>query len=151
MYAAPLMIPFAIMLAVMIAARGVGALGVELLDSWHAATRVGLAIMFVVTAAAHFGRMRADLIRMVPPQLPNPGGLVTLTGVAELLGAFGLLVPTTARLAAAGLAALLVALFPANVYAARTGATLGGRPATPLRWRLPLQLVWIALLLWVAI
>jgi uncharacterized membrane protein len=50
-----------------------------------------------------------------------------------------------------GLAVLLVALFPANIYAARSGATLAGRPATPLRWRLPLQILWIALLLWVAI
>ena len=144
------MIPFAIMLVVMLMSRGVGALGFEPLDSWHAATRVGLAVMFTVTAAAHFGRMRQDLIRMVPPQLPNPGGLVTLTGAAELLGAVGLLVPVTARPAAAGLAMLLVALFPANVYAARAGVMLGGRPATPLRWRLPLQLLWIALLLWVA-
>lgn len=52
---------------------------------------------------------------------------------------------------AMALAILLVAMFPANVHAARTGATLGGRPATPLALRLPLQLLWIGLLLWIAL
>ena len=49
--------------------------------------------MFVVTARAHFGRQRADLVRMVPPGLPHPRGLVTATGALELLGALGLAVP----------------------------------------------------------
>jgi uncharacterized membrane protein len=145
------MVPLVVMLVAIVLSRAAGAIGLASLDSWHAATRVGLAAMFLLTGVAHFNRLRADLIRMVPRQLPNPGALVTATGVAELLGAVGLLVPMTARLAAVGLAVLLVALFPANIYAARSGATLAGRPATPLRWRLPLQILWIALLLWVAI
>jgi uncharacterized membrane protein len=144
------MVPFVVMLVAILLARAAGAIGFAPLDSWHAATRVGMAIMFVLTGMAHFNRMRADLIRMVPPQLPNPAVLVTVSGVAELLGAVGLLIPATSRAAALALVALLVVLFPANVYAARTGLTLGGRPATPLGWRLPLQLLWIALLLWVA-
>jgi uncharacterized membrane protein len=95
-------------------------------------------------------RMRPDLIRMVPPWLPNPEALVTFTGIAELVGAVGLLVPIVSRWAAVGLALLLVALFPANVHAARAGLILKGRPATPLVIRLPLQLIWIGLLLWLA-
>lgn len=145
------MVPFFIMLVAILVARAAGALGVEYIDSWQMATRVGLAIMFVFTAAAHFNRMRADLIRMVPPQLPSPAALVTLTGIAELAGALGLLLAPLAPWAAIGLALLLLALFPANVYAARAGTTLGGRPATPLALRLPLQLIWIALLCWVAL
>ena len=144
------MIPFFVMLGAVLAARGMGAAGVEFLGSWKAATRAGLAVMFVFTAAAHFNRMRLDLIRMVPPRFPNPGALVTLTGIAELAGAAGLLAPSVSRWAAAGLALLLVALFPANVHAARAGVSLGGRPATPLALRLPLQLLWIGLLGWVA-
>jgi uncharacterized membrane protein len=143
-------IPFFIMLGVILAARGAGALGMESMDSWLASTRAGLAVMFAFTGAAHFNRMRGDLIRMVPPRLPQPAALVTLTGALELGGAIGLFVPAVSRWAAIGLALLLVAMFPANIHAARSGVPLGGRRATPLVIRLPLQLVWIGLLSWVA-
>jgi hypothetical protein len=42
-----------------------------------------------------------------------------------------------------------IAIFPANVHAARSGASLGGRPATPLALRLPMQLLFIGLAWWV--
>jgi len=142
------MIPLFVMLTVILVARGAGAMGWQPLDDWRVATRVGLAVMFMFTAAAHFNRMRKDLIRMVPPQLPNPAALVTLTGIAELAGAVGLLMPGVARWAAYGLIALLIALFPANIHAARTAVTIGGRPATPPVARLPLQLFWMGLLWW---
>lgn len=145
------MIPLVVMLAAILAARGVGALGVDSLASWQAATRAGLAVMFVFTAVAHFNRMRPDLIRMVPPRLPKPATLVTITGIAELVGAIGLLVPPVSRWAATGLALLLVALFPANIHAARAGVTIGGRQATPNIFRGALQLVWIGLLCWVSV
>ena len=119
--------------------------------SWIQALRFALAAMFTFTAISHFHpRTRPDLIRMVPPNLPSPAFLVTATGVLELAGAIGLVVPQTAAAAAYALAALLVALFPANVRAARAGLTIAGKRATPLIWRLPLQLFWIAALLWVA-
>ena len=115
------------------------------------ALRYSFAAMFLFTGATHFApRTRRDLVRMVPPSLPGPGYLVTLTGLLEIAGAIGLLVPAIARAAAAALAALLVAMFPANIYADRAGLEVAGRRATPLRFRLPLQLVWIALLLWIA-
>ena len=110
----------------------------------------GLALMFVFTGIAHFTRTRADLVRMVPPSLPNPELLVTLTGIAELAGAIGLLIPSLARFSAWALAALLVAMFPANVYASRTQHTIGGRPHTPMIIRAPMQVLWIALLMWSA-
>jgi uncharacterized membrane protein len=126
-------------------ARLAGLLGLDALDAWAAALRAGLALMFVLTGLAHFwlGR-RADLIAMVPPRLPRPDLLVTLTGVLELAGAVGLLVPATARLAAACLALLMVLMFPANVSAARRRVQLGGRPATPLYARTPMQLIFVA-------
>lgn len=145
------MIPFFVMVVGILAARAAGALGVAALEGWQAATGAGLAVMFAFTAVAHFNRMRPDLVRMVPPRLPHPGLLVTLTGIAEAAGAVGLLVPAVSRWAAICLALLLVALFPANVHAARSGATMGGRPVTPLALRLPLQLLWIGLLCWVAV
>jgi uncharacterized membrane protein len=63
--------------------------------------------------------MRRDLIAIVPPRLPAPGLLVTVTGVLELLGAAGLLLPVTRVAAAVCLLALMLAMFPANVYASR--------------------------------
>lgn len=145
------MIPFAVMAGAILLARAAGGLGLDALGLWEAATRVGLSVMFLFTGLAHFNRMRQDLIRMVPPALSNPGLLVTLTGIAELVGAVWLLVPLASAWAAIGLALLLVALFPANVHAARAGVTLGGRPATRLALRLPLQVLWIGLLSWVAL
>ncbi|MEU4772228.1 DoxX family membrane protein [Micromonospora sp. NPDC023644] len=126
-------------------ARLAGLVGVAALDGWHPALRVGLALMFVVTGVAHFApAYRADMIAMVPPNLPRPDLLVTLTGVLELVGAAGLLVPATARWAAAGLALLMLAMFPANVSAARRGLTLAGRPATPLGPRTVEQVSFVA-------
>ena len=142
------MIVFYVMLVAILIARAAGLVGVEVLDNWHAATRAGLAVMFVFTGIAHFTKTRADLVRMVPPQFPAPELLVTLTGMAEILGAIGLLIPGLARLAAWSLAALLVAMFPANIYAARSEHTIGGRPHTPLILRLPMQVIWIGLLIW---
>ncbi|WP_406077395.1 DoxX family membrane protein [Micromonospora sp. NBC_00858] len=126
-------------------ARLAGLAGITALEGWHPALRVGLALMFVLTGVAHFvGQRRAGLIAMVPPALPRPALLVTLTGVLELVGAVGLLVPATARLAAAGLGLLMLAMFPANVSAARRGLTLGGKPVTPLGPRTALQIVFVA-------
>jgi uncharacterized membrane protein len=125
-------------------ARVAGLLGIDALDSNTAALRVGLAVMFVLTGLAHFGRSRRDdLIAMVPPGLPRPDLLVTGTGVLELVGAIGLLIPATARWAAAGLALLMIAMFPANVSATRRGLKLGGRPVTPLVPRTILQVVFV--------
>jgi len=142
------MVPFFIMLAGIAIARGIGALAWPALDSWTVAVRVGLAVMFIFTGVAHFGRAREDLVQMVPPGLPSPATLVTLTGIAELVGAIGLLIPVTARWSAFALIVLLAALFPANIHAARIDHTIGGRPHTPMIVRAPLQVLWIVLLWW---
>ncbi len=103
-----------------ILARTVGWLGVDYVNSWAAAIAVGLAAMFVLTGVAHFAPpMRADLVAIVPPRLPAPGLLVTVTGLLELLGAAGLLLPPTRVAAAVCLLALMLAMFPANLYASR--------------------------------
>jgi uncharacterized membrane protein len=100
--------------------RLVGWLGVDYVDSWPNALAVGLAAMFVMTGIAHFvNPLRRDMIAIVPPRLPAPGLLVTVTGVLELLGAVGLLYPPTRVAAGACLFVLMVVMFPANVYASR--------------------------------
>ena len=82
--------------------------------------------------------------------LPNPGALVAISGVAEVLGGVGLLVPRLRRPAMWGLLALLLAVFPANVNMALNREELA--PSVP-EWtlwaRLPLQAV-LAWLVWTA-
>jgi uncharacterized membrane protein len=103
-----------------LAARVVGWLGVDYVDNWPAAIAVGLAVMFVMTGVAHFRPgMRRDMIAIVPPRLPKPALLVTITGVLELLGAAGLLHPPTRMAAVICLFVLMLVMFPANVYASR--------------------------------
>ena len=110
---------------------------------WWTALRIGLAAMFLLTASAHWGRRRADLIRMVPAVFPRPDLLVTLTGICEILGTIGLLIPRVAPVAAIGLALLLGAVFPANVRAARQAIAIAGRPATPLLLRATIQMIFL--------
>jgi uncharacterized membrane protein len=118
-----------------IAARLIGWLGVEYVDSWPHAVAVGLAVMFVMTGAAHFvPAMRRDMVAIVPPRLPAAGLLVTITGAHELLGAAGLLYPPTRVGAAVCLFALMLVMFPANVYAARMP-----NPPKSMNSRLPVR------------
>ena len=145
------MAPLIVLVVGLLFARALAVTGVwAVADSWSGALRIALAAMFVFTAMSHFHpRTRPDLIRMVPASLPAPTLLVTATGVLEFIGAIGLLVPQVLPAAAYGLIALLVAMFPANIHAAREGLVIAGRRAMPLVWRLPLQLFWIAALWWV--
>lgn len=142
------MAPLIVLVAVTLLARLIGHWGVARLRDWAACTRVGLAAMFCFTAAAHFNSMRADMIAMVPPFIPNPELMVTFTGICEVLGAIGLLVPRTRRMAAVALIVFLVAVLPANIHAAQTGVTIGGAAATPIIPRVILQALFIALLWW---
>ena len=112
-------------------------LGVDYVGSWPAAIAVGLAAMFVVTGIAHFvNPLRRDLIAIVPPRLPAPGLLVTITGALELLGAVGLLYPPTRVAAAVSLFVLMLVMFPANIYASRMP-----NPPKSMTTRLPLRTV----------
>jgi uncharacterized membrane protein len=99
--------------------------------------------MFLLTASAHWGKRRLDLMRMVPAGFGPAGLIVTLTGILEIAGAIGLLIPATVRLAAIGLTLLLIAMFPANIRAARQNIEIGGRKPAKLAVRLPLQIVFI--------
>jgi uncharacterized membrane protein len=134
------MAPLIALLFGTLAARTIGWLGwvgQGYVNSWTAATAVGLAAMFLLTGFAHFApALRRDLIAIVPPRLPAPGYLVTITGLLELVGAVGLLVPATRVAAAACLLALMLAMFPANVYASRMP-----NPPKSMTTRLPLRTV----------
>jgi uncharacterized membrane protein len=140
------MLPFLVLIASTLVLKAMGAAGVTVLDSWILCLRGALAVMFLLTASAHWGKLRPDLIRMVPAAFPRPDLIVTITGLLEILGAAGLLFPATAGASAACLAALLIAMFPANVSGARRHLTIGGKTATWLPFRALLQIVFIAAL-----
>jgi len=110
--------------------------------------RAGLAAVFVGAGVLHFVRPE-PFVRIVPPGLPAPEALVFWSGVVEVAGGVGLLVPRARRAAGLGLAALLVAVFPANVHMALAPETAGqGIPAWALWARLPLQPALIGAVLW---
>ena len=67
----------------------IGVVGVRSLRPLADPLRFGLAVMFAMTGTAHFVGMRDELVAMVPPALPNPALLVTLTGAAELVAVGG--------------------------------------------------------------
>lgn len=104
--------------------------------------RVVLAGMMLTAGVLHFVRPEG-FVAIVPDYLPAHRALVSISGVAELLGGLGLLLPPTRRMAAWGLIALYVAVFPANVNMAVHG--LGLPPGSHAGWvlwaRLPLQLL----------
>lgn len=149
------MAPLIVLLVITPAARAVGMLGLPYLSSWSGATAVGLATMFAMTGASHFvPRRRSGFVAIVPPRVPHPGAVVALTGVLELLGAAALLAPPGwghLRAGAAwGLTLLLIAMFPANVYASRARRSEHA-PRTPLPQRTVVQCVLIAAALYVAL
>lgn len=104
-----------------------------------------LTVGMIGAGVLHFVRPAA-YAAIVPDWLPAPVLLVYLSGVAEIAGGLGLILPATRRAAAWGLIALFVAVFPANVNMAIHAINpLGGEPlpAVALWGRLPLQLVLI--------
>jgi uncharacterized membrane protein len=101
-------------------------------------------LLFIAAGTLHFTRS-AWYTAIVPPPLPAKEQLVAISGIAEILGGAGLLVPATRRVAAYGLIALLIAVFPANIYMASESVRFAKiAPAWALYARLPLQFVLIA-------
>jgi uncharacterized membrane protein len=123
-----------------------GRLGVTIFQHTSTVLRTALGLMFFLTASAHRGKRRRDLIRMVPPIFPRPDLLVTATGLLEILGAIGLFIPGTARAAGICLTLLLIALFPANIHAAREKLTIAGQPVPAIPVRTGIQIVFVAAL-----
>jgi uncharacterized membrane protein len=135
------MVPFIVLIGLFILLGALGRFHVVIPYGWWTSLRLALSGMFLLTASAHWGKRRPDLIQMVPPVLPRPDLLVTVTGILEIFGAIGLMIPSVARYAAFGLSLLLIAVFPANVHAARRRLTIAGRPVPDLLARTLLQIV----------
>ena len=124
------MIPIIAMFVSLLLFRVLGYAGWEYTNDWIISLRLAVAVMFLITASAHWGKRRADLIAMVPPGIPNAAFIVSVTGLLEIAGAILILIPGTTALASAGLALMLLAMFPANVHAAKHRLPLNGKPAT---------------------
>ena len=88
----------------------------------------------------------APYLRIMPPALPWPDALVAISGAAEIAGGIGLMIPSARSSAAIGLIALLIAVFPANIYMATAQIRFNGIAGEPwAQWlRLPLQaaIIW---------
>ena len=97
-----------------------------------------IGLIFIGAGINHFVIPRAYR-QIVPPSFGDPARLVAISGVAEVAGGLGVLLPRTRRLAGLGLLALLVAVFPANWYMARNPARFDRIPGWALYARLPLQ------------
>ena len=108
-----------------------------------------VASCFVIVGIRHF-TSPSFFEAIVPPYLPSPRSLVYLSGVFEVAGGIGILIPKLRQTARWGLIALLIAVFPANLHMAihpdafvDTGIPLWG-----LYLRLPLQAVLIVWVYW---
>lgn len=141
------MIPLFVLVGVFVVCCILGLAGASFFSEWQHCLRVALAAMFLLTASAHWGKRRVDLLRMLPPTLSRPEMWVTLTGIAEIAGAIGLLWDPTVKAASAGLALMLIAMFPANVYAARHRLTIDGRKVLGLAVRTLLQIIFLGAVL----
>lgn len=108
---------------------------------------------YIVAGVLHF--VVPELYaQIVPPVFPAALAFVYLSGLAEIAVGIGLLIPRTRQYAAWTTVALLIAIFPANIYMATHGVVIeglpgGGDPSEFVRWgRLPFQGVLILWALW---
>ena len=107
------------------------------------------AMSYIIVGILHFTH-EAFFVSMMPPYLSFHVELVWLSGVFEILGGVGLLVPKTRRFSSYGLIALLIAVYPANIHMMRH-PELFADVASPLGLylRMPFQFVFMAWALWV--
>ncbi|WP_334119942.1 DoxX family protein [Limnobacter sp.] len=102
-----------------------------------------VASFFIGAGILHFVLL-SFFASIVPPYFNEPEALVKISGVFELLGGLGVLLPTTRKWAGWGLIALCVAVLPANVHMAMNTDQFQNIPVALLYLRLPLQ----ALIIW---
>jgi uncharacterized membrane protein len=105
----------------------------------HRRSRGVLAWFFIGAGINHFRSPRFYEAMVPPPLQGDAARVVRVSGVAEILGGAGVLLPWTRRLSGVWLVALLAAVFPANIYMAQTPARFKKLPRWALFARLPLQ------------
>lgn len=118
-----------------------------LISRWRVTGLVVVFLWFFIGGIAHFAATQAE-VRIVPPYIPYPLAAVLVSGVCELLGAFGLLWRASRRLAGAGLFLLTIAVTPVHIAMLQHAAQYPAIPYWALVLRLPLQLLLLALIAW---
>lgn len=103
-------------------------------------------LWFTIGGVAHFVLTDAEM-HIVPPFIPWPRAAVLVSGVFELLGAVGILIPVSRRAAGIGLSLLTIAVTPANVYMLEHAQAFSV-PRWALMMRLPFQVALLAMILW---
>ena len=112
------------------------------------ASRIVQGLIYIGASFFHF--VNDVELQIIPPSWPLRRTALYVTGVCEFLGGLGLLIPRFQRSASWGLAALLIAIWPANIY----HAILARRSRSWKKHRIyhfvrqPLQLILIAWVLW---
>ncbi len=106
-----------------------------------------LALVFILAGINHF-RDPEFYLRIMPPALPWPSALHLAAGFFEIVLGVMLLIEKYQRLAAWGLIALLIAVYPANIYMAMNPQQFPEFTPTALWVRLPIQFVLIAWAWW---
>jgi len=111
--------------------------------------RAILGISLAIVGVTHFTHVE-QYARIVPPQLPAPFSLVYISGVFEVLLGIGILIPYVSVIAAWGMIALFIAVFPANINQAINSIPIDGIPHSPIAYwiRLPFQAILIAWAYW---
>lgn len=107
------------------------------------------AAFYTFAGVLHFLKP-APYLKTMPPYVPWHSAMVSISGAAEIAGGLGLLIPPVRRVAAWGLVALLIAVFPANLYMATNPVAAGAAslPAAALYGRLLLQPLFVWWVLW---
>jgi uncharacterized membrane protein len=107
--------------------------------------RIAAAVFFTAAGVMHFARP-TPYLKIMPPFIPAPLMMVYFSGAAEIGGGIGLTADRLRRMAGWGLAALLIAVFPANIYMATAHVQVTANPVPGwLLWgRLALQppMIW---------
>ncbi len=115
----------------------------------RAKAKVGLSLLFLITASGHF-LQTAAMAEMLPPVVPYRTAIIYVTGVFELLGAIGIWVPAVEKLTGVCLILMLIGVLPSNVYAAINHVPFGGHELGPLYLlvRVPFQFLLIGWVYW---
>ena len=111
---------------------------------------LGIMTVFYFWAGLNHFWHTGDYLRIMPPYLPYPLLLVQISGFAESFLAVFLPWPQTCRWACYGIIALLIAVFPANLYMFTSGGAGTTYPHWLLLVRLPLQAVLIGWAYWLS-
>ena len=109
-------------------------------------SKIVLAVFLIFAGLMHFARPEFFL-KIMPPYLPFPMGLVLISGAFEILLGICLLIPRLSRVAAFGIIALMLAVFPANIYLFQHQEILPAPPLVHLL-RLPMQAIFILWAYW---